>query len=224
MLPQVLRHAVHILLQPLQRRGCAISQQLREPRSRLLCAKIKLQLRLHTQRRLWTHIAHTRAAHRPEQRAQLRRVLPTNTERLAGERPETEPARAISRCPTHCISELLAELHGGRGCARPLLRVSSEQVPEIDVEQAAIGAEHEVIKMAVPDAKEVRYNAVTRAGAQEGVVHSLGTAREAAAAAAGTATRIRRDGGEESEERAMLREHAAARDCTRHELDNAGCG
>ena len=42
---------------------------------------------------------------------------------------------------------------------------------KVDVEEAAIGAQHEVVQVAVADAQDVRHHAVPGAAAHKGVQH-----------------------------------------------------
>eukprot|EP00327_Prymnesium_parvum_P039256 CAMPEP_0195653490 /NCGR_PEP_ID=MMETSP0815-20121206/33421_1 /TAXON_ID=97485 /ORGANISM="Prymnesium parvum, Strain Texoma1" /LENGTH=406 /DNA_ID=CAMNT_0040797651 /DNA_START=128 /DNA_END=1345 /DNA_ORIENTATION=- len=87
----------------------------------------------------------------------------------------------------HRLDHLLAQLHR----RRERLRVAAEDVAEVDVEQRAVGAQHQVVEVAVAHSENVHGDAVPRAALDERLQHLRLDAVKAravrGAAAAGTA-------------------------------------
>ena len=75
-----------------------------------------------------------------------------------------EPAVSLAIHAAHGLDHLFDNPHG-RG---EWLRIFSQNVTKVYVEEAAIPAEHEIVQVAVANAENVRHDAVPRAAFDEG--------------------------------------------------------
>mmetsp|Transcript_3714 Transcript_3714/g.9520 ORF Transcript_3714/g.9520 Transcript_3714/m.9520 type:complete len:208 (-) Transcript_3714:1444-2067(-) len=93
-------------------------------------------------------------------------ALPQNVVGLAAVGAELDVVLAL-RTP-HGLHHLAAELHGrGEG-----LRVAAHDEPKVNVEQAAVLAQHQVIQVAITDPQDVRDDAVSRTALDERIEHT----------------------------------------------------
>ena len=81
---------------------------------------------------------------------------PEQVERLTANALELLEALVASEAVHHALSQAERRRHG--------FGVAPENETEVDVEEVAGGFEHDVVQMAIPDAEDVRDDAVARAG------------------------------------------------------------
>jgi hypothetical protein len=79
---------------------------------------------------------------------------------------QSSPPPLLTHTTTHTVQ------HWAHSIACPKRKaLLTQDVPKVDMKQAAIAAEHEVVQVAVADAQDVRHHAVPGAALHKGVQH-----------------------------------------------------
>mmetsp|Transcript_38688 Transcript_38688/g.121462 ORF Transcript_38688/g.121462 Transcript_38688/m.121462 type:complete len:282 (+) Transcript_38688:866-1711(+) len=162
----VLRPPVYCLVDLREERGDALRDELLEVERRLLVGEVEPQLLRHLEHVLLRlEVGDAGVDHQQQQVEDEVRRRAQDVERLAAK--HAEPLVEARVGAAHRLDHLLAQLHR----RREGLRVAAEDIAKVDVEERAVGAEHEVVEVPIAHAHQVHGDAVACARLYEPLEH-----------------------------------------------------